>query len=223
MFDLNIIVMKQRHLLFLFVVICTSLFTSCKKEELSITNATPPFEVSVDVTLPAAGYTEPVPFTTSGPKPSWGLGIDSDYIDLIFPHENDYADCYLYYQLYSINNNQQLWFEMELDYFPFEYDKVYNFEEPMEMPEVVPDNFKREIDVLFWMNPDYNETTKKGWVKFTNRQVVPPFRYVCADIEFAFDVYDDETGELLIKAENGKITSAFLGLESDYLPCISVK
>ena len=206
--------MKQRWLLFWVIVICVSVFTSCKKEEGRLITTIIPYEVSADISTPVHNIPYPRLFTGSGPK---GLISDpwGDEIRVEFPYGNDMASCVMRYNMY--NYPHWVMVELYLDYFQFEYDKVYYLDEPMEMPDGETFDIKRVMKAAFGQL--YYLNTTNGWVKFTNRRVEQPYyyRFVCIDIEFGFEVYDEETGELLVKCENGKVTCACLGEEEKYL------
>lgn len=237
--------MKAKCLIWVCAIACMSLFVSCEEQEPIVRTSHPDVNISVDITWPENGSTESMVWRNpkySEYRPRW---IGSYLWRLKFPPEYDfyYADFVLCFELHSDNSEHVIEVDFYIPYFDLEYDKVYNIESHINsIPSDIVTAYLGDRGFRIWVptilegdiptnangcsykysyGPD-DEVITNSWIKFCNRRIeefdFPEYsRYIIADLEFGFEVYDKETGELIYKGENGKVQSIGFGDERDYL------
>ena len=196
----------------LFLCLLTSLCVcaSCKEEEIIIVANYLPRSISADVVFVDGLITEPVKFEYRYPT----FSPHTNKAGILFPNNADYA--YFAMGFNMIYEKYSLTFELYYEHFLFEYDKTYYLNDRSDLPEVLSDDIDRYVYAhMFYDSTISGGETVDGWVKFTNRRVYCETVYV--DVEFAFAMYNDETGELELKVENGKALNIGFGNESKFL------
>ena len=236
--------MKAKCLIWVCAIACMSLFVSCEEEHI-VRTSNPEVNISVDITWPENGSTESMVWRNLDDSRfrQW----QGSYLwSLRFPPEYDfyYANFVFCFELHSDNSEHVIEIDFFLPYFDLEYDKVYNIESHINsipsdtiigdaepgfriwVPTIIDGYITTNANgcsYKYSYGPD-DEVIKNSWIKFCNRRIEEfnwpgqkTRRYIIADLEFGFEVYDKETGELIYKGENGKVQSIGFGDERDYL------
>lgn len=219
--------MKLQQLGIALTITCLCLLTSCMPEDIiediideMFTTPT----ISVDITSEMLGTDQPLHFAYDSHR---GGLVNSNFANAKFDHDDNYnlGHICVNYCLYHVPDSDWLTISEGMMVIQLYLPNVMNIykthiiEEPNEFK---PDTPTGEIMIEFFRwNDEKNyhvfETyyAKTGTIKFYNRKYSDSSRSTSADIDFEFEVVDNETGEVILKAENGRMKDIVFNIEPD--------
>ena len=202
----------KRSILCLMVLVVASIMTSCEKPAVNNYQQSENFkvDVTVDITCENEGCSSVTHFTNEdvfmAPPKSWYYN-NNNYSVINF-YENSHFDFKAIFEVKRVEALLYIGLELDANQ-PFELNKKYDIND---IVESMTDEAPKKIGTIKIENPyliDHEYIATSGWIMFTQRRYSETEDIYFTDVAFECEVIDPETGEIILKAENGSMKNMY--------------
>lgn len=191
------------------MAVCT--MSACEKPSVDIY---PPMEdfkvdVAVDITCENEGCSSATHFTNENvfmAPGSWYY--DRDNYSVIYFYANNHFDFKAIFEVERVEAFLYIGLELDANQ-PFELNKKYDIND---IVESMTDDAPKKIGAIKIENPylvGHEYVATSGWIMFTHRRYSETEDMYFTDVEFECEVVDADTGEVVLKAENGSMKNMY--------------
>ena len=196
----------------LVAMVAANVMSSCEEPGL---DTYPPMEdfkvdVAVDITCENEGCSSATHFTNEyvfmAPPKSWYYNRNN-YSVINFYENNNFG----FKAIFEVERVEAfLYIGLELDANqPFELNKKYDIND---IVESMTDDAPKKIGAIKIENPylvGHEYVATSGWIMFTQHRYSETEDMYFTDVEFECEVVDADTGEVILKAENGSMKDMY--------------